>query len=369
MTQSFNNNSLQPARESFNNNILQLAREFRGISQADLACRAGLTQGHYSKIEHGLILKPAPKHVECLSQILEFLPSFFYQRDERAELSMISAVKFRGRQTPSGERKRMLASMNIHSFHLRRLILASNINPQFLLPKIDVEEGSGPRKIAHTLRATWAIPDGPITDLTDYCERAGIVIIHCDLAKTIDGMTSQTLDLPACIFLNKKVTADRMRFSLAHELGHIIMHDIPGDDMENEANAFAIELLVPEEEFRQMCIGQEITLPWLARQKMYWKVSMAALLRRAEQINVITRHHYIRLQKEISWRGWRKREPQETDLPFEKLTVFPRLIQINEELCDYDMGRLAQMLHMPAEGIHRMYVHYLSRKNQLCVIQ
>ncbi len=74
-------------------------------------------------------------------------------------------------------------------------------------------------------------------------------------------------DLPPCIFLNQHVPADRMRFSLAHELGHIIMHTVPGDEIENEANAFAAELLVPEKQFRRALTGQRLSLEWLARQR------------------------------------------------------------------------------------------------------
>ncbi|MBK7012326.1 MAG: ImmA/IrrE family metallo-endopeptidase [Xanthomonadales bacterium] len=43
------------------------------------------------------------------------------------------------------------------------------------------------------------------------------------------------------IFINKDVPGDRWRFTLAHELAHLVMHDIPKPDMEDEADEFASE--------------------------------------------------------------------------------------------------------------------------------
>ena len=69
-----------------------------------------------------------------------------------------------------------------------------------------------------------------------------------------------------------------MRASLAHEIGHVIMHRVPTDTMEDEAYAFAAELLVPEKELRREFIGGSATLEKLARLKSKWRVSMQFLL-------------------------------------------------------------------------------------------
>ena len=107
---------------------------------------------------------------------------------------------------------------------------------------------------------TWLVPDGPISNLTASCERAGIIVVWCDFDAPIDEITMRVRDLPPCIFLNGGATADRMRFSLAHELGHIIMHRIPTDEMEDEANRFAGEFLVPEKLLTNQVIGNRVTL-------------------------------------------------------------------------------------------------------------
>ena len=80
------------------------------------------------------------------------------------------------------------------------------------------------------------MPAGPIPDLTAWIERAGIFVIHANLPDAaMDGVTIRAPDAPPCIFLNRSQPADRMRFSLAHELAHLVMHRIPDPNMEAEA--------------------------------------------------------------------------------------------------------------------------------------
>jgi Zn-dependent peptidase ImmA (M78 family) len=154
----------------------------------------------------------------------------------------------------------------------------------------------------------------------EYVERAGIYILWCDFDAPIDGVTMRTPDLPPCIFLNRSVTADRMRFSLAHELAHVIMHRVPTDTMEEEANNFAAELLAPEKELRRDLIGGRITLERLARLKAKWRVSMQFILFQAKAIGCLTDHQSQYLWKQISRLGWRTREPSDTDFLHEEPT-------------------------------------------------
>jgi Zn-dependent peptidase ImmA (M78 family) len=132
------------------------------------------------------------------------------------------------------------------------------------LPWIDVDEGGGPREIARKIRTAWMIPPGPVLNLTELVERAGILVIWCDFDAPVDGVTMNVPGLPPCILLNKTSPADRMRASLAHELGHVIIHKIPTDTMEDEAYTFGAESLAPEKELRRDLIGGKITLERLA---------------------------------------------------------------------------------------------------------
>ncbi len=345
----------------FNPALLCLARQFRRVSQTDVALKAGLNQGHYSRIENGLVPGgPSPDNAECIAAALQFPVGFFYQDDGLAGLPL-SVHPFNRKKKKVSARvlKQIHAELNIRLMHLRIFLRAADIHPELPLPHIDVDEGGGPQEIAETIRRAWSIPDGPIQNLTEHCECAGILVVWCDLESGVDGATMSVRDLPPCIFLNRNSPPDRMRFSLAHELGHIVMHTVPTDTIEDEANAFAGELLVPERKFRRAALGQRVTLEWLARQKAYWKVSMAFLLYRAGVLDILTRHQSEYLWKKLSALGWRTREPQDTDPPPEHPKIFPRLIRLHSDDLQYDVASLERLLNTSVSDIRDIYGPYL----------
>ena len=59
---------------------------------------------------------------------------------------------------------------------------------------------------------------GPITNLQITASVRGYWSYGV-ISKGIDGVSMNVRDLPPCIFLNRNVPPDRMRFSLAYELG------------------------------------------------------------------------------------------------------------------------------------------------------
>ena len=93
---------------------------------------------------------------------------------------------------------------------------------------------------------------------------------------------------PAILFVNSRMPADRARFSLAHELGHLVMHECPLGDVEREADRFAAELLMPARE-----IGPEfpssISLKTLVPLKARWRISIRALVYRACNLGLISK--------------------------------------------------------------------------------
>lgn len=334
------------------------------MSQGAVAKAAKLDQSHYSRIENGLLPDgPSPENVENIARAVKFPSAFFYLEDGLAGLPL-SIHPMNRRKASVGVKalKQIHAELNIRLIHLRRYLRAADIQPELPLPEIDVDEGGGPQEIARKIRRAWSIPDGPIDNLTDYCERAGILVIWCDLEKGVDGVTMNVRALPPCIFLNSSVPPDRMRASLAHELGHVIMHRIPTDSIEDEANAFAAELMVPEKQFRrQFARRGGVTLEWLARQKAFWKMSMAFLLYRLGALDIVTRHQTEYAWKKISSLGWRTREPAETDFPYEEPTAFPELLRLHGETLGYDIETIAKLVSHQQDDVTRMYGAHLTK--------
>jgi hypothetical protein len=76
------------------------------------------------------------------------------------------------------------------------------------------------------------------------CSRG--VVAHSDLrGSSGSGVRFSVPGMPHVIVLNRQQSADRMRFTLCHELGHVIMHTFPTPEMEVEADKFASCFLLP----------------------------------------------------------------------------------------------------------------------------
>jgi Zn-dependent peptidase ImmA (M78 family)/transcriptional regulator with XRE-family HTH domain len=343
--------------DSFNHSLLLLARQYREKSQSEVARAAGLTQGHYSRIENGLLPDgPAPDNVQRIAHAVAFPPSFFFQPEKVVGLPL-SVHPMHRKKESVGERglKKVHAELNIRLMHIRKLLAAVEMSAILPLPWIDIDEGGGPREIARKIRAAWMIPDGPVQNLTEYLEKAGVIVVWCDFGVAIDGVTMRLPDLPPCIFLNRTAPADRMRFSLAHELCHVICHRIPTDTMEDEANAFAAELLVPERALRRDLIGGRVNLERLARLKARWRVSMAFLLYQAKETGCLTDYQSQYLWKQISSKGWRTCEPAETDFPHEHPTLFPRILNLHTEDLGYGAREFSDLFHLEANDLRQLY--------------
>lgn len=342
----------------FNHELLLLARHYRGKSQAEVAQAAELDQGHYSRIERGLLnADPTEATLTAIARALKFPGSYFMQGDELSGLPLsVHDVAWRKKASvAAADMKRLHAELNLRIMHLRRYLTSVEIAAELPLPKVDAQELGGPKKVAQFIRRTWMIPDGPIKNLTALCERAGIVVVVCPFSERVDGVTMHVRHVPPIIFLNNKAPADRMRHSLGHELGHLLMHSVPSEEMEDEADSFAGELLVPSLQLRSDLIGGRVTLERLVQLKKYWRVSVASLLFNAGQSKLITDNQSSYLWRQLSARGWRKTEPEETQFPREETRLFDQIIALHKDGLNYSQWDFAQMLRLDASEVAHLY--------------
>ncbi|MCC8991157.1 MAG: ImmA/IrrE family metallo-endopeptidase [Streptococcus sp.] len=317
-----------------NGEMLTLAREYRVMTQADLAEKTGFTQSLIAKIENGMKSDLDDPAIDTLCSTLGFPPAFFNQREDVLGFGS-SAYFYRKKSTISAaERKRVHSTVNLSRIAIKKILKFVELSPSRTLPEWDIEEyGGSAAHIAKSIRGFWALPDGPIKNITALLESAGVIVVSCDFGtRAVDATSLRLTEMPPLIFINSDIPGDRWRFTLAHELAHLIMHRIPHEKMEDEADEFAAEFLVPEHEiapqFRMMSAWR---LPELAKLKEHWKVSIAMLVMRAKKLGVITdsqaRYQFMALSKN----GYRLNEP----LPLE------REVAIN----------LSQMISAMTEGL------------------
>ncbi len=268
--------------------MFRVARAARGFTQGELANQAGVTQALISKIENGLTPDPTAETVDALSGALGFPEEFLYSAETPHGLP-----PFHYRRRASLGAKvlaKIEADINIRRIHLDRLLKSFEVPITKEFPIVDLERNQwSPRDAARHIRGHWMLPRGPIENLTDVVEQAGAVVIQIDFGTPrLDALSFRLPGMPPLIFMNSIMPGDRYRFTLAHEIAHLICHNHPENDdaMEEQADEFAAELLTPAKEVRSYIAYP--TLPRLGRAKQYWKVSIKALIVQASRLKVVT---------------------------------------------------------------------------------
>ena len=341
--------------EHFRAELLSLRRRMLGLSQTELARAAGISQSALSKIEQGL-KEVSISGIETLAQALKCPASFFSQpeREYGPPLSMHDGMYRKGAVGIKAIDK-IIAELNTRIAHARTLLKSSELEPELPLPFYEPEEYQNDfEKISQNVRRAWLMPRGPVKNLTDYMERAGILIIKCDMSGArIDGVSYQIGGLPPIVFLNDSIPADRERFTLAHELGHLIMHKYPTENMEQEANSFAAAFLMPASDIAPDLKG--ITLEKAAALKPYWKVSIGSLLYKAKTLKSVEDGQMQYLWRKRSALGWNTKEPESLNFANEQPTLLNALVQNMQDDLGYSLEELATALHLHLDEIAKMY--------------
>jgi Zn-dependent peptidase ImmA (M78 family)/DNA-binding XRE family transcriptional regulator len=336
--------------------MLRLARQRLGFTQKAAATRLGIPQPVLSRIENGVATADSALLTKA-AQAYQVPVEFFYLHDPVYGPPVSVHAMTRGKSDVTAHELDLItAELNIRLMHLVRFLEGVNYNATADLPTLDVEQYGSPEKIASTVRAHWGIPSGPIKHLTQYLERAGIVIGFSKFGgASVSGVTFRVSGRPPLILLNSTHPADRMRFTLAHELGHLVMHRFPTDNMETEANEFASAMLMPAADIRHAFRGRRITLELLAALKPEWKVAMQALLIRATSLNFVSGNQARYLWQQISSRGWRLREPAELDFPAEIPKVLPSIVKAHLSDLGYSIAELTKLVRIHPSEFSEMY--------------
>lgn len=332
-----------------NPRMLVLARESRGLSQAELAAAIAATQGKVSKYENGL-LELSDDNLKRIADELDYEPEFFCQADQVHGLGTSLLFNRKRKTAPIHVQRRIVAQVNVVRMQIERLLRGAEVPSENRFEKLDIDQFDGDAEaVAKHTRSAWRLPPGPIVNLTTAIESAGGVVAVCDFGTDRVDAAHMWLDgLPPMFFMNAAVPGDRHRFSLAHEVGHAIMHDLPSDDVESEADRFASEFLMPADEIRLQLIG--LSVQRAAQLKLQWKVSMQAIIVRAWHLRRITERRYRSLYTQISVHGYRRNEP--FPIPLEQPTVLAQLFKIHREHHGYSEDDLRRLLFTHAPTFH-----------------
>jgi Zn-dependent peptidase ImmA (M78 family)/transcriptional regulator with XRE-family HTH domain len=340
-------------QQRFNGELLNLLRKSKRFTQKDVCNNINISQGKLSKIEQGLI-QPDDDFVKQLSSFFDVDISFFYQ-DEQCYSP--ANPYHRSRSTlQKGDKDMVESKANLYRIYLRKLLEAVDISHNFL-PIAD--NTLSPTEIAKLTRRNLKLSKGPIANLTKLIEDNGIfIIIYNFNTSALDGFTILgAADVIPIIFINSTFPGERIRFTLAHELGHYIMHQTLQEkrDIETEANNFASEFLMPTDDIKPELFSLntiKLNTSRLIQLKQKWKVSMNALLKKAIDIGAITKNQERYLWMQMAKLGFRSNEPY--PLAIEEPSLLKELINIHKEQLGYSSTELASMLKISKDN----YLNY-----------
>lgn len=344
--------------DSLNPQMIVLGRESRGISQSSLAKKLGVSQGKLSKIENGL-LSLSDEETKNLTKILAYPISFFSRSDKIYGVSLSEYFHRKRQSVSQKELNKVYARLELRRIEITTLLKSVDIEESNFFA-IDPDKNNGDiEKIAQSVRAAWALPSGPIDNVVNVIEESGGIIIPFDFGEAnIDAISNWHPGLPPIIYVNYNRPMDRIRFTLCHEIGHLIMHKKPPsnlDDIENQADRFAAEFLMPKNDISSSL--NKLTLHKAAALKPFWKVSMGAILKRAADLNKITERQTRYLWTQMSKAGYRTQEPQELELPSEKPRILDEIINVHQGELQYSFPDLSSALNLNTEEFRRLYLH------------
>jgi Zn-dependent peptidase ImmA (M78 family)/transcriptional regulator with XRE-family HTH domain len=335
--------------------MITLAREAQGWNQTQLAGQLGVTQGYLSKIESGNA-EVSDEMLEALARQLEMPVALFSYSGATSPIEVTCLHHRRRASTMSAPtKKRIEALARLTRISVEELVKSVRIASDKELDRPGASSLS-PVECAMTVRKHLGVPDGPIQNLLGYVEGAGVLVVHRPLGTSAQDAVSTWPDGGAPLMIvNTGLSADRERFTIAHELGHLVMHSAPGDDQETEANRFASELLAPADQVRPDLarLGRR-DIPRLMQLKAKWGMSIAALVRRAWDIGELSDEDHKSYQIQLTKLGWRHAEPGH--VPAEKATLVRRVIDARREHESLDDGALAAVALMTPEQFHSVFL-------------
>lgn len=318
----------------FNGDRLKSARIYRGLTVAELAEKLNLQRQTVSMYENNKIRNPEYATIRNMGEVLGFPPRFFLEKGNMEFKT--GSTYFRALLTTNKKyRSQQVQKMNfisiIHSF------LSEYIEfPSFNFPTI--KEGTDVEDAATVLREYWNLGDKPIDNIIYLVEQNGILVTcfetnidDIDAFSQMEDINGNTIFLIG--YSKNKGTAARIHFDIAHELGHMLLHEWSEDietlskeefkERENQAHAFASAFLLPKEAFSKDIGSYASNLSYYIELKKKWKVSISAMIRRSYNLRLIDHPTYQQLMRTMQKKGIKKEEPLDNIL----LTSAPSLLK------------------------------------------
>jgi Zn-dependent peptidase ImmA (M78 family)/transcriptional regulator with XRE-family HTH domain len=294
---------------------MHVARLWLGQSQAQVAQNIGISPDTYKYFEGGS--RTQLHKLEKISEVLCVSERWLM----RGPLPQVPAAElsFRKRVALKSPDILHVRAMACYVEEFRYLIDRFVKLPPVRLPSIPIQSNDfiSIENTVAELRAAFGMGDAPLRNAIDLAESLGVLVFWVSSPDTFDGVSFWLGEQPYILLNSSHLDGYRCRFTILHELGHLMLHrssstladkEEESKRMESEANYFASALLMPGNAFARK-FPRFGNLSDILEERSYWRVSCAAMIRRAKDLHLIDEDRYRKLNIHRSAKGWQKREP------------------------------------------------------------
>lgn len=326
-------------KKEFRGERLKNARLFRGKTLTELSVITGISKQSLSLYENNHN-KPDYEKSGIIASALRFPYEFFLQEDECKTTTEVTYFRSLASAT---KMSRTTQSLKLEFVAKMYEVLLEYIDfPALNLPNVDFTGNDNEfddvenekmvfeiEQIATSVREHWGLGDAPIQNLQLILEKNGIIVTGFDTNEDkIDAFSQRTILNNGEVFFicvdQGSKPEGRIRFDMAHELGHIILH--PWSESlelvikeefkmrERQANIFASAFLLPRNSFGNDVQAYPTDLKYYQWLKKKWKSSIQSMAYRSNQLGIVSDNQFQYMMRQISKNGWRQKEPD--DIPF-----------------------------------------------------
>lgn len=322
---------------------LRDARKARRLTQTELGERVGVTRQSISAYEAG-DKTPEPETFSAIARELQQPTSYFTTSD----LPVFGEFwpRFFRKFGPDTLRRNEACTIFGNWFiHIVKYIDGYVNYPPVDIPRASPEDPSGRysddeiERIAEKTRKHWGLGLGPISNVLALFESKGVAVCrHVIEGERVEAFSFWNGERAFIFMASEKNSGARIRFDLAHEVGHLILHRwIETEELENpktlkiieaEADRFASAFLLPQRSFPNEVYTSKLDA--FVDLKRRWRVSIQAMIYRCRDLELIDDNQFTNLYKQISYRKWRTREPLDDPqfIPLEQPRLLRRAVEL-----------------------------------------
>ncbi len=338
---------------------LRLARLLNGITLKELGESVTASRQFIHQLE-GDTRQPPEDMLYALCEVLSVRRDFFFTKlDNDVKFEQ---CHFRKRKTTPVSLVNRVCSYSTVFEELVRFLSQYLDFPESNIPEYSNENDSYSNieieEAAEACREHWKLGlDTPIQNITNTLEQAGVVITtFSGVSEKVDAL-SLNRKHPIIIRNSAKDSPCRLRFDLAHECGHFVLHNgiETGDTArESEADRFASAFIFPRSSFvrefpRGFIVNREISWKPLYELKIRWGMSLRAIIYRAHFLRIITSQQYRAANIRLNKSGQSKVEKYDDMIEKES----PELLNSSIEILGSDLGisfhKISENLNITSE--------------------